>query len=106
MHYTQERETSVLDLAEFTWGRTNGGSVAPIGSYVNLRTLCVFQQVADGAVPLDGTFCRVAPLGTESLATLATVLNTTLGTTYTAGSLHACAGGDTVFSPGQASNDA
>lgn len=96
----------MIDLAELTWGRVNGGAVAPIGSYINFRTLCVFQQVADGAVPADGTFCRVAPLGTETFASLATTVNTTLGTAYTAASFHACAGGDNAYSPGQASNDA
>lgn len=95
-----------MDLAELTWGRYNSNQVAPIGSYVNLRTLCVFQQTVDGNVPADGTFHRVGPLGTETFATLATTINGVLGTSYTSGSFHACAGGDNIFSPGQASNDA
>ena len=46
----------MLDLAEFTWGRYNSNQVAPAGSYLNLRTLCIFQQTSDGNVPADGTF--------------------------------------------------
>jgi hypothetical protein len=95
-----------LDLAELTWGRYNGGQVVAIGSYVNLRTLCVAQSTSDQTLPADGTFCRVAPLGNESLATLATAINAVLSTNYTSGSLHSCAGGDNVFSPGQPSTDA
>ncbi len=96
----------MLDLAEFTWGRYNGGSTAPIGTYVNLRTLEYFQQVADGALPADGTFYRTNPLGNESAATIATTLNTTLGTAYVAASLHVAGSPDHATSQGQASNDA
>lgn len=96
----------MLDLAELTWGRYNSGQVAPIGSYLNLRTLCIFQQAADGNVPADGTFFRVDPSGTQTFANIATTVNAVLGTSYVAGSFHTCAGGDNIFSPGQASNDA
>lgn len=96
----------MLDLAELTWGRYNGGSIAPIGSYLNLRTLCIFQQASDGNVPADGTFHRVDASGTQTFANIATTVNNVLGTSYTAGSFHACAGGDNETSPGQASNDA
>ncbi len=95
-----------MDLAELTWGRWPGGSSAPIGSYINFRTLCVVQQTADGTLPQDGTFNRVGPLGTETFATLATTINGVLGTTYVAGSFHACAGGDNIFAPGTGANDA
>jgi len=96
----------MMDLAELTWGRYNSNQVAPIGSYVNLRTLCIFQQTADGNVPADGTFHRVAPLGTESNGAIATIINNVLGTAYVGGSFHTCAGGDNVTSAGQASDDA
>ena len=96
----------MLDLAELTWGRYNGGSIAPIGSYLNLRTLCVFQQASDGNMPADGTFFRVDASGTQTFANIATTVNGVLGTSYVAGSFHACAGGDNVQSPGQASDDA
>ena len=96
----------MLDLAELTWGRYNSGQVAPIGSYWNPRTMCIFQQASDGNVPPDGTFCRVDPSGSQTFANIATTINNVLGTSFVAGSFHACAGGDNVFSPGQASNDA
>ena len=96
----------MLDLAELTWGRYNGGSIAPIGSYLNLRTLCIFQQTSDGNVPADGTFFRVDASGTQTFANIATTVNGVLGTSYVAGSFHACAGGDNAQSPGQASDDA
>lgn len=96
----------MLDLAEFTWGRYNSGQVAPAGSYLNLRTLCIFQQASDGNVPGDGTFFRVDPSGSQTFANIATTVNSVLGTSYTSGSFHACAGGDNETSPGQGSDDA
>lgn len=96
----------MLDLAEFTWGRYNSNQVAPAGSYLNLRTLCIFQQTSDGNVPANGTFFRVDASGTQTFANIATTVNGVLGTSYVAGSFHACAGGDNVTSAGQAANDA
>ncbi|GAC1363801.1 MAG: hypothetical protein NVS2B12_20160 [Ktedonobacteraceae bacterium] len=96
----------MLDVLELTYGRFNGGQVAPIGSYLNPRTLCIVQLATDGALPLDGTFVRVDPSATQTYANIASALNTLLGTTYSAGSFHSCAGGDTLGNPGQASNDA
>ncbi len=96
----------MLDLAELTWGRYNSGQIAPVGSYLNLRTLCIFQQASDGTVPLDGTFFRVDPSGTQTFANIATTVNGVLGTSYTSASFHVCAGGDNETSPGQASDDA
>lgn len=96
----------MLDLAEFTWGRYNSNQAAPAGSYLNLRTLCIFQQTSDGNVPADGTFFRVDASGTQTFANIATTVNSVLGTSYVAGSFHACAGGDNVTSAGQAANDA
>jgi len=96
----------MLDLAELTWGRYNGGATAPIGTYVNLRTMEYFQQTADGTLPVDGTLYRTNPLGTESASTIATTLNTTLGTAYTSGSLHAAGSSDHTQSQGTASDDA
>lgn len=97
-----------LDLAELTWGRYNSGQVVPIGSYINFRTLCVAQSTSDQTLPGDGTFCRVAPLGNETFASLATTVNAVLNTSYTSGSFHACAGGDNLptGTVGQMSNDA
>ena len=96
----------MLDLLELTYGRYNGGQVAPIGSYLNPRTLAIVQLTADGTLPQDGTFVRVDPSGTQTFANIATSLNTLLGTAYTTGSFHAQGGSDVIATPGQASNDA
>lgn len=96
----------MMDLAELTWGRYNSNQVAPAGSYLNLRTLCIFQQASDGALPGDGTFHRVDASGTQTFANIATTVNGVLGTSYTAGSFHACAGGDAAQQVGQAADDA
>jgi hypothetical protein len=96
----------MLDLLELTYGRYNGGQTVPAGSYLNPRTLCIFQSASDAALPQDGTFCRVDPSGTQTFANIATALNTLLGTSYTSGSFHTCAGGDAVSNPGTMSDDA
>lgn len=96
----------MLDLLELNYGRYNGGQVAPTGSYLNPRTLAIVQLAADGNLPLDGTFVRVDPSGTQTFATIATTLNTLLNTSYTAGSFHAQGGGDVIANPGSASDDA
>lgn len=96
----------MLDILELTYGRYNGGTTVAAGSYLSPRTLCLFQTASDAALPLDGTFCRVDPSGTQTFANIATNLNTLLGTSYTAASFHACAGGDIASNPGMASDDA
>ncbi len=96
----------MLDILELTYGRFNGGQVAPIGSYLNPRTLCIIQLATDGTLPGDGTFVRVDPSATQSYATIASTLNAVLNTNYNAGSFHNCAGGDAIANTGQASDDA
>ncbi len=96
----------MLDMLELIYGRYNGGQVAPIGSYLNPRTLAIVQLTADGTLPQDGTFCRVDPSGTQTFANIATSLNALLGTSYTAGSFHTATGADNTSNPGQASDDA
>ena len=96
----------MMDLAELTWGRYNSNQVAPIGSYLDLRTLDIFQQASDGNVPPDGTYFRVDPSGSQTFANIATTVNGVLGTSYTAGSFHARASGDAATSAGQGANDA
>ncbi len=96
----------MLDLLELTYGRYNGGQTAPIGSYLNPRTLAIVQLAADGVLPLDGTFVRVDPSATQTFANIATNLNALLGTSYTAASFHAQGAGDIIANPGSASNDA
>ena len=96
----------MLDQLELAFGRYNSGQTAPIGSYLNPRTLAIFQQSSDGALPLDGTWVRVDPSGTQTFANIATAVNSVLGTNYSASSLHAQGSGDVLNYPGQASDDA
>jgi hypothetical protein len=97
---------TMLDLLELTYGRYNGGQTAPIGSYLNPRTLAIVQLTSDGTLPQDGTFVRVDPSGTQTFANIATALNALLGTNYTAGSFHTGTSGDNIPNPGSASDDA
>lgn len=98
----------MIDQADLQWGRFNGGAVAPIGSYVNFRTLSIFQQTADGALPQVGTLHRVDASGTQTFANIATTINAALSTSYTASSFHAQGAGDLLPAgqTGQAANDA
>jgi hypothetical protein len=96
----------MLDLLELTYGRYNGGQVAPTGSYLNPRTLAIVQLTSDGALPQDGTFVRVDPSATQTFAVIASSLNALLGTSYTAASFHAQSAGDVSTNPGTGSNDA
>ena len=96
----------MLDLLEFAYGRYNGGQTAPIGSYLNPRTLAIFQLTSDGVLPQDGTWCRVDPSGTQTFANIATTLNGLLNTSYTSGNFHAQGGSDIVANPGTGSDDA
>lgn len=96
----------MLDILELTYGRYNGGQIAPIGSYLNPRTLAIVQLASDGTLPQDGTFVRVDPSATQTFANIATTLNTLLGTTYTSASFHTGTGADNIANPGSASDDA
>ena len=96
----------MLDILEFVFGRYNGGDTAPIGSYLNPRTMAIKQFTSDGALPQNGTWCRVDPSGTQTFANIATTLNTLLNTTYTSGSFHTHTSADLAQQPGQMSNDA
>ena len=96
----------MLDLLELTYGRYNGGATAPIGSYLNPRTLAITQLTSDGTLPQDGTWVRVDASGTQTFANIATTLNTLLNTSYTSGSFHAQGSPDLAPYPGTASNDA
>jgi hypothetical protein len=96
----------MLDLLELNYGRYNGGQTAPIGSYLNPRTMAIFQQTSDGPLPQDGTWCRVDASGTQTFANIATTLNTLLNTSYTTASFHAQTSADLINNPGTASNDA
>jgi hypothetical protein len=96
----------MMNLLELTFGRYNGGQTAPIGSYLNPRTMCIFQQTSDGTLPKCGTFVRVDASGSQTFANIATSVNTTLNTTYTSGSFHAYSSADDSPTPGMMTNDA
>lgn len=96
----------MLDLLELVFGRYNSSQIAPIGSYLNPRTMAIFQQASDGVLPADGTWIRVDPSGTQVFSAIATAVNTVLGTNYSAASFHAQAAGDVLSNPGSASDDA
>lgn len=96
----------MLDILELTYGRYNGGQVVPVGSYLNPRTMAIVQLAADGALPQDGTFCRVDASATQTFATIATNLNALLGTSYTAASFHTGTVADNTIAPGTGSDDA
>ena len=95
----------MLDLLEITYGRYNGGQIAPIGSYFNPRTMAIYQLTSDGTMPQDGTWVRVDPSGTQTFANIATNLNTLLNTTYTSANFHIQGSSDIIANPGQMSND-
>lgn len=97
---------TMINGLEMLFGRFNGGNFVAVGSYLNPRTMCIFQTTTDATLPLAGTWCRVDPSGTASFTTIATTLNTALGTSYTSGSFHAYTTADNVTSPGQMTNDA
>src|SRR2546429_1782115 len=101
-----ERITNMLNSLEMLFGRLNGGNVGPIGSYLNPRTMCIFQTTIDATLPQAGTWCRVDASGTQTFANIATSINTALGSTYTAASFHSYTAADNVTSPGQMTNDA
>jgi hypothetical protein len=104
--YIKGGNTIMLDILEFTYGRYNGGQTAPIGTYLNPRTMAIQQFTSDGTLPQDGTWCRVDASGTQTYANVATNLNALLGTSWTSGSFHAHSSGDLIPNPGQMSNDA
>jgi hypothetical protein len=96
----------MMDLAELNFGRYNGGSVAPIGSYWCPRNNAIQQLTLDGTLAQDGIWCRIDPSGTQTFANIATTINDVLSTSFTAGSFHAQSSSDLIPNPGQASNDA
>ncbi|MBX5455900.1 MAG: hypothetical protein IRZ31_03280 [Thermogemmatispora sp.] len=96
----------MMDILEFAYGRYNGGSTVPAGSYFNPRTMCIFQTTSDAVLPQDGIFCRVDPSGSQTFASIAAAFNALLGTSYTAASFHACGTPDSAPQPGQGANDA
>jgi len=87
--------------------RYNGGQNAPIGSFFNARTGCVYQQSSDGVLPACGTFVQITTSGSTTLANCAIAINALVaGLAYTAANLHTYTTADLAPYPGQAANDA
>ncbi len=84
-----------------------GGFNAPIGTFLNLRTMAYFQQASDGTLPADGNeWTMVSTNGSLAASALATLVNGALGTSYTSGSFHSRTSGDNAQQAGQGANDA
>ena len=96
----------MLNQLELAFGRYNGGQIAPIGSYLNPRTLAIQQLTSDGTLAQDGTWVRVDASGSQTFANIATSINAVLGSSYTAASFHTQSAGDLLAYPGQSANDA
>lgn len=90
----------MMDMLELIYGRYNGGQAAPIGSYLCPRTMAIYQLTSDGVLPLAGTWCRVDPSGTQTMANIATTLNGLLNTNYTSGTFHTYTTADLLSSIG------
>ncbi|GER88627.1 hypothetical protein KDW_27890 [Dictyobacter vulcani] len=58
--------------------------IAPIGSYLNLRTRVIRQLTAPATLPPDGYWARIDPSPTQSIANIARTINKALGTAYSA----------------------
>ena len=87
--------------------RYNGGANAPIGSFWNPRTNCVFQQSSDGALPDCGIFVPITTSGSSTLSQCATAINALVsGLSYTSSNLHTYTSADLAYTAGQAANDA
>jgi hypothetical protein len=96
----------MLDAAIMAWGRMAGGAQAPIGSFLNLRTMAVFQQTGDGALPQSGWWHYISSNGSLALSGVATIVNTALGTSYTSANFHAYTSADLAAYPGTGAQDA
>lgn len=89
-------------------GKYVGGENAPIGTFVNPRTLAYFQQASDGALPADGNvWVMVSTNGTLAASGIATAVNGMVsGAAYTSGSFHSRTSGDNAQAPGTGADDA
>lgn len=96
----------VEELIQNAGIRYNGGANAPIGSFFNPRTNCVFQQTADGVLPQCGIFIQITTSGSSTLSQCATAINALVaGLNYTSANLHTYTTADLASYPGQNTND-
>jgi len=89
-------------------GRYVGGQNAPIGTFLNPRTLAYFQQASDGALPADGNvWIMVTTSGTSTTTQIATAVNGFVGgAAYTSASFHSRTSADNAQAPGTGADDA
>ena len=96
----------VEEAIQNSGSRYVGGQQAPVGSYWNPRTNCVFQQASDGALPACGVFVQITTSGTSTLSQCATAINGLVsGFGYTSANLHTYTNADLASYPGQNTND-
>jgi ABC-type Mn2+/Zn2+ transport system permease subunit len=95
----------MIDLADLVWGRLTGGAQAPIGTFVNVRTMTYFQQSSDGVLPVAGWWYQVGTSATLTAAQIATAVNNALGTAYTAGNFSAYTSASAMPYPGTGCSD-
>lgn len=99
----------MLNAMELAFGRFGSTQSSPIGTYVNMRTLAYYQQASDGLLPPAGTWHLVSTNASLPIATLASTINTALGSAYIAASFHAYSAGSDALpanQQGQPCNDA
>ncbi len=97
----------MMDAAELLFlGKYAGNQIAPIGTFVDLRTLDYFQQASDGALPADGTYFLISQTSNLTATQIATAVNAVLNTAYVAGSFHARGSSDAATSQGTGADDA
>src|SRR5581483_3354680 len=96
---------ALANEAEKAFQRFNGGDRGTIGSFLNLRTLSIFQQTSEGALPKVGIWLLVDNSGTQTFSNIATTVNNALGTSYTSGSFHAESSSDLAYEPGTSVTD-
>jgi ABC-type Mn2+/Zn2+ transport system permease subunit len=95
----------MIDLADLVWGRLTGGAQAPIGTFVNLRTMTYFQQVSDGTLPVAGWWYLVGTSATLTASQIATAVNSALGTAYTSANFSAYSASNAMPYPGTGCSD-
>jgi hypothetical protein len=84
----------------------NGGQLAPAGSFLNPRTMCVIQNASDTALLNVGTCFQITTSNGSSLSACATAINTGIGTSYTSANLHTYTSADLIGYPGIGAYDA
>lgn len=100
---------SLQEEFEFNFlGRYVGGQNAPIGTFVNPRTMAYYQQGSDGTLPADGNvWIMISTDNTKTASQIATLVNAGIGgAAYVAGSFHVRSSADNAQAPGTGADDA